>query len=220
MDPSLLERATFHGFDISTTHFPHEKNLPANIILSNVDAIAEDLPEELVGKYDVVHIRMFIAVVRNNDPSPILRNALKMLKPGGYLQWGEMDGGKMHVIAPDSSISTSATHEMIEALNYHRLFGIDVVDVWTSRLAALFEQAGFDIVDDQKMTLKKELRKAMTDCNYTVFDHTARNMVGENGCMPGSEKNWLELWTKSGEEIRNGVAMVSDFLVCVGQKPV
>ena len=33
----------------------------------------------LKGKYDLVHVRLFLAVVQNYDPTPILRNLIDML---------------------------------------------------------------------------------------------------------------------------------------------
>ena len=36
-------------------------------------------PEHLVGKYDVVHIRCFVCIVKNNDPSGLLANLVRML---------------------------------------------------------------------------------------------------------------------------------------------
>ena len=70
--------------------------------------VHEPIPEGLRGKYDVVHVRLFLTVVRNDDPGPILENMLRMLsqsccrssstllmlflpEPGGYLQWSEPD---------------------------------------------------------------------------------------------------------------------------------
>lgn len=35
--------------------------------------------------------------VGNSDPRPIIRNLVKMLKPGGYLQWEELDFPDSHV---------------------------------------------------------------------------------------------------------------------------
>jgi SAM-dependent methyltransferase len=55
--------------------------------LDVMDSFTTDLPDSLVGKFDVVHVRAFTAVVKNNDPAPVIANAIKMLKPGGYLQW-------------------------------------------------------------------------------------------------------------------------------------
>ncbi|MCJ1445449.1 MAG: hypothetical protein MMC23_005954 [Stictis urceolatum] len=52
---------------------------------------------------DVVHVRFFICVVRDGDPGPLLALLWKMLKPGGWLQWMEMDMQTVDVkAAPDA----------------------------------------------------------------------------------------------------------------------
>lgn len=47
--------------------------------------IYTNLAPELEGLYDVLHIRLLLLVVRDNDPRPILKSALRMLKPSRYL---------------------------------------------------------------------------------------------------------------------------------------
>lgn len=37
------------------------------------------LPADLVGKYDIVHLRLFIVLIKHNDPVPLLRNLIAML---------------------------------------------------------------------------------------------------------------------------------------------
>ena len=37
------------------------------------------VPEHLIGRHDVVHIRTFAVIVRNNDPVPLLSNLIKVL---------------------------------------------------------------------------------------------------------------------------------------------
>ena len=37
------------------------------------------VPEHLVGVYDVIQLRLFQVVVKDNDPVPLLQNVLKML---------------------------------------------------------------------------------------------------------------------------------------------
>lgn len=44
------------GFDISDGQFPHESTLPSNVKLSVMDSF-DEVPDEFVGKYDVVHLR-------------------------------------------------------------------------------------------------------------------------------------------------------------------
>jgi len=60
------------------TTFQPKSGCPANVSLDVVDAFAA-VPEHLVGKYDVVHIRAFVVIVRNNNPMRLLSNLIKML---------------------------------------------------------------------------------------------------------------------------------------------
>ena len=66
------------GFDNSIDQFPSKGWLPDNISLSRLDVL-KPIPEELKGKYDLVHVRLFLAVVQDDDPTPILRNLMDML---------------------------------------------------------------------------------------------------------------------------------------------
>ncbi|MCJ1436052.1 hypothetical protein MMC27_005430 [Xylographa pallens] len=91
----FASNTVFDGFDISTAQFPDENDLPANISLKILDIGGNDLPDSVMGKYDLVHIRLFAFAVLNNDPTPILKNLVKMLKPGGWLQWSEADSTPM-----------------------------------------------------------------------------------------------------------------------------
>lgn len=80
--PHLPPGALLDGFDISPDQYPAQKWLPENISLACLDAMGEGdhvVPPELVGKYDVVHIRTFAFVVKRNDPLPLLRNLARML---------------------------------------------------------------------------------------------------------------------------------------------
>ena len=43
-----------------------------------LDVFAE-VPKEIISEYDIIHLRLFLLVVRDNDPSPLLKNVLKML---------------------------------------------------------------------------------------------------------------------------------------------
>lgn len=66
------------GFDISSKQFPAIDFLPGNITLKTMDVFGE-IPDEMVGKYDVVHVRAFAIVVKGGDPGPLLDNLTKML---------------------------------------------------------------------------------------------------------------------------------------------
>lgn len=70
--------AQIDRFDISLDQCPPPEWLPPNISVRKLD-ILKPLPEELLGQYDIVHVRLFICVIRDDDPVPVLTNLLKML---------------------------------------------------------------------------------------------------------------------------------------------
>jgi hypothetical protein len=73
--PSQIQ---LHGFDVSTTLFPPKEYLPQNIELHELDVFGK-LPEDLRGKFDVVHVRAFTIVVKGGDPRGLLDNMIAML---------------------------------------------------------------------------------------------------------------------------------------------
>ncbi|KAF6232186.1 hypothetical protein HO173_009569 [Letharia columbiana] len=104
---TLPPTAQLDGFDIDISDCPPEQWLPRNVRMRHLDALGE-IPEHLAGKYDIVQLRLFQVVVKDNDPGPLLRNMVKMLKPGGHLQWGEYDMTTHTTIKASPSLSTTA----------------------------------------------------------------------------------------------------------------
>jgi hypothetical protein len=68
----------FDGWDISDAQFPHESCLPSNVKYGTFDVTA-GAPEELVGKYDIVHVGLLALVVKNGDPSVWIQSLMKLL---------------------------------------------------------------------------------------------------------------------------------------------
>ncbi|KAF2002184.1 hypothetical protein P154DRAFT_463257 [Amniculicola lignicola CBS 123094] len=215
-------RATFIGLDVQDAHFPAAQNLPKNIKLGLLDAFTEDLPEEHIGKYDVVHVRAFSSVVKNDDPSPVIKNAYKMLKPGGYFQWDDLDGGSFKAVAPGSDpttsmVSTAATEDLVATSMQSQKVAMNFKFSWLGRLGLLFDEHGFEVLDDKRLEVKKELRSVMTVSLLMIHAHIARVAV-RNGCLVGTDKKWEDVWAKAGEEIGQGVSLTMDMLVTVGYK--
>ena len=90
MERHLPYSAQLDGLDISFNQCPPQQWLPKNVRLRNVDIFAE-IPPNFVERYDVVHVRHFVCVLKGDDPTPMLYNLLRLLKPGGWLQWDEWD---------------------------------------------------------------------------------------------------------------------------------
>lgn len=39
----------------------------------------DDLPQDMVARFDVVHIRAFAAVIKGGNPGPLVENLIKLL---------------------------------------------------------------------------------------------------------------------------------------------
>ena len=68
----------FDGFDISDTQYPPESWYGPNTTLSKLDIFAP-LPEILVGKYDIVHLRFFMTIARDENVKTVIENLKAML---------------------------------------------------------------------------------------------------------------------------------------------
>ncbi|KAL8818343.1 MAG: hypothetical protein Q9191_007962, partial [Dirinaria sp. TL-2023a] len=115
-----LPEAEVDGFDISLDQLPPQDHLPKNIKFGLLN-ILEDVPQQLQGRYDIVHCRMMSLVLTTGDPVPMFRNLLSMLsmisqfdnphqllqdvgslsvsncyEPGGWIQFGEAEHLRMY----------------------------------------------------------------------------------------------------------------------------
>lgn len=72
-----LPYAQLDGFDNCVDQYPSKEWLPSNVSLKALD-ICEGIPEELLGAYDVVHVRHFLLVVKD-DPINLLKNLVALL---------------------------------------------------------------------------------------------------------------------------------------------
>lgn len=70
--------AQIDGFDISLDQCPPSQWLPKNTSLRCLD-LYQELPEDLYEVYDIIYLRLFLVVIRDDDPVPVLRNLVKML---------------------------------------------------------------------------------------------------------------------------------------------
>lgn len=128
------------GLDISLSQAPPQEWMPSNVKLRTWNLFDEP-PQDLEGRFDVLHVRLIILVIRDNNLVPIIQNLLKLLskcsptsdpaqsvsvpanfffwalEPGGYLQWDEMNTKDSSFICLDSSTK----HPALEA-TYHTLF--------------------------------------------------------------------------------------------------
>ena len=66
------------GLDISISQCPPAQWLPQNVKMREWDMFTEP-SEDLVGKFDIVHIRLVFLVIKNDDPKRLISNLHKLL---------------------------------------------------------------------------------------------------------------------------------------------
>ena len=81
--PHLAASARMDDFDISDDQFPAREWLPENVSLDLLDILG-DVPKSLVEQSDIVHLRTFAVVVKNNDPRKLLQNLIKLLSKSSF----------------------------------------------------------------------------------------------------------------------------------------
>ena len=79
------------GLDVSFSAAPPSQWLPANVTLRHWDVKDAVVPADLLGAYDVVHIRNFAFVLRDDNVPGVLARLISLLRSGSYLQWSEPD---------------------------------------------------------------------------------------------------------------------------------
>ena len=75
---TLPPSAQLDGLDISFEQCPPKEWLPDNIALIKHDVLSEP-PPSLLESYDILHVQLFITILRDGNPVPMLQNLMKML---------------------------------------------------------------------------------------------------------------------------------------------
>ncbi|KAF3071092.1 methyltransferase [Daldinia childiae] len=214
----LYPNATLEGFDISPALFPLKNELPPNLALAVLN-IKQPAPEELHGKFDVVHVRMLVAGMSQNDWAPAVENITRMLKPGGFLQWEECDFiGLKHLRGGvDSQVETLRFmgRAFVNALRHSFSYG------WNT-LPGHMQAAGLspvikDIISSDRVS---ETRTKSTINGMQAPFKWARLMTkrGAPSAMTFQEIDLLE--KKALDEVMSGSYIRYDIYVICGRKPL
>ncbi|CAG8980135.1 hypothetical protein HYALB_00011668 [Hymenoscyphus albidus] len=215
----LPQTSQLDGFDISPAHFPSKHELPPQVILSELDSFAA-VPENLVGKYDIVHCRGFSLYVADGDPGPLIENIKTMLKPGGYIHWEELDIEGMYVRSDKGPDAYPFCNKYIErGLSWMASQNINAS--WVSNLSTSLSQHDFSILKSERQTFKESLARPWTTMQLLATKDFIENDIiptcqdHEDGLSP---TEWREVLQKMPEECQAGARVLLDFLWVVGRK--
>ncbi|KAF3397570.1 hypothetical protein DPV78_007261, partial [Talaromyces pinophilus] len=154
----VATRLELDGFDINLAQCPPQESMPSCLNFYTWDALNE--PEStFIGKYDVVHVRLFMINVREEtQPGRLIQNLKKLLKPGGWIQWEEVNNCDNRLYKANPAIESPATEELLEYIlagsKNHR-----GADDWFLNLDVTFRNMGFDNVHLKKFMDPPALRR-------------------------------------------------------------
>lgn len=197
------------GLDISLSQAPPKAWLPANINM-RVWNIFEDVPEDLVGQYDIVHVRLLLLVVTNANAVSVLQRLARLLKPGGYLQWEELSGFEHRVATVNPTIQTTAFQEMHKIMDGHGRLE------WILQLPTSMSENGFEDTAIHQYLDGMDLAKAHSDMLLIMLEEFGAGIAKSKGEGEGTKMQ--QLIERIHQESQKGAAMYVPKLVCVGRK--
>ena len=203
------------GVDISFNQCPPREWLPKNVTLRLADVFREPA-EELIEKYDVIHIRHFICVVKGDDPSKLLQNLLRMLKPGGWIQWDEWNVFERHFTKSNPNTPQENIDKLGKEFEVMRRHTSN--PSWAQRLDEFFLLEDMQHVAMEKRLSSKSHLPYMNDLTLLVFQElidgaeTAGNIDAERA------RYLRQLLGGATRESRMGNAWNLTRCMAVGQK--
>lgn len=113
----LPSSAKLEGLDIDLTQCPPVEWAPPNVSYRQNDALAP-VPQDMLSRYDVIHLRHFVTAVRGSDAMKLLDNLVSMLKPGGWIQWSEWDIGTRNLIKVHPDTPSECMERVEQEIGY------------------------------------------------------------------------------------------------------
>ncbi|QKX54345.1 uncharacterized protein TRUGW13939_01431 [Talaromyces rugulosus] len=165
-----IPTAQLDGAEVDFTKAPHASWLPQNVTLQSWD-IFEDPPPSFIGKYDFVHVRLLVLVLSGLDAKPVLRRLLQLLKPGGTLQWDDLDCMNMHVKKVDPSVLAPALDEIC-TLSYS-----SGRHDWLLSLPEMLEAEGFQHAQLHHYSEGPAMTRAFNDLHMLTMDEFAGSLM-------------------------------------------
>lgn len=214
--------ASLQGYDTNPINFPAPAFLPSTVELRTLDVLSTPLPQELVGAFDVVHVRAFNSIIVNSNITPLLTAVLSLLKPGGWLQWEETKADRFLVQSPSSEITSTACDTISRIL---KMSGEarGMYPGFIEHLDKGLADHGFHEVHMTRTKKREQDYKAWTEDYLMVFEELWVQFppAADAPQSPMTRESWLDLFAKAVDETEQGVSIhQSEIITVVGRKPL
>ncbi|KAJ0114166.1 hypothetical protein J7T55_008001 [Diaporthe amygdali] len=202
--------ARLEGFDISFDAVPPAETLPSNVKFRHWD-VKQDLPEDLVGAFDIVHLRSLSFVLLNSQVPNVVERLFKMLKPGGYLQWGEPD---FKSVRTDKTRPENKTEHLSELFNLLSVEDLRTRPTWLTDLPVTLSTAGFVQVEVEKIDPPPHMAFILHEGGLMMYEIFGRKTKNEK-----IRQEITRLLPLAVEESRQGAYTTATRWTVIGKKP-
>ncbi|KAJ5919850.1 hypothetical protein N7454_009685 [Penicillium verhagenii] len=207
------QQRQYDGYDISATNFPGSH--PGNFHY-RVHNILQPVPDELKGKYDLVHVRLLVAALVKGDVKTAVDNLTELLRPGGWIQWDELDGDSWAERVPSSHVS-----EINQLVRSHMETNGMEQHIPAAFLEAAKAHPNLQNVSEQIFNTVKdgsELKDAINSM-YLWSSTRSTKMILQAGGKPNAEEEIERLAKGASDDLeRDAIFWDSDEHVLLAQK--
>ncbi|KAF8646954.1 hypothetical protein AX16_007045 [Volvariella volvacea WC 439] len=89
---SKVDPIELYASDITDGNFPPSDIVREHRINTFLHDITKPFPDELLGKFDLVHFAFTVGVLSTRGWEKTMKNISDLLRPGGYLHWRDAEG--------------------------------------------------------------------------------------------------------------------------------
>ncbi|KAG8526454.1 uncharacterized protein KY384_000047 [Bacidia gigantensis] len=199
--------ATLDGFDVSLAQCPPAEWLPKNIHLREWNLFDEP-GQDMLGRYDVVHVRLIFTIVRDEeDARRIVANLMRLLKPEGRLQWDELDVQGTFLMKAQESREAPVMQGWVAKLKG--------VGMWVRMLTEVMGEMGLEDAEVMQVPERTDLARQLFDVNL------GRDEEEAVGRLKGTEQGerMLRRVREMEEESAGGVVICTPKVICTARKP-
>ncbi|KAL3450366.1 hypothetical protein BJX65DRAFT_315891 [Aspergillus insuetus] len=210
---------TLHGFDISDAQFlpsPESHGLSLS-----VHDILRPFSLEHREKYDLVHVRMLVSAIKVEEYEVVVRNLVGILKPGGYLQWTDLDSS--HLSSAPSFSEPRASPLIASWLKFLELNNLSACPTTTIEKAYSHSNELLDISSTTYPVADRlELRERAQTWELQAFSAVMAPVLMVTG-QAGSQREAVERASKAVRGVKEffaggGEVLDLRFGVVVGRK--
>ncbi|KAI1211886.1 S-adenosyl-L-methionine-dependent methyltransferase [Annulohypoxylon truncatum] len=206
----LPESTQLSGLDISSDALPPDEWLPPNMTFRKWN-IKDDVPEDLVGQYDIVHVRNFVYVLQDDEIPRVLDSLVKLMKPGGYLQWGEVDPTSYRITKTKPG---NRVEELDRLMKLALSSNTRLTPTWVTILGTIFQEGGLEGIEcDVREAPPPHINLAVHECSLLIPELLMR--ATENKELA---QRLADTMRQALEQTREGAAWTFTRLTVIGRK--